>query len=103
MKGLSPAHLGQLRACMLLEVESLITTEQARQIANEDALDELADFADSLSPVYHETGKSARRVVPVRLSKTRILDIVLWADLAIHDEHHMGWSRRYADEVASRV
>ncbi len=67
--------------------------------ANKEALDELAAYAGTLPPVRPTTGKFAGREIPVRLSKARILDIILWSDVAIHDEGHQLWTRWYADEV----
>ena len=69
---------------------------------NKEALDELAEYAGSLPPVRPTTGKFVGQNIPVKLSKIRILDIILWSDVAIHDEHHQGWSRWYADEVAPK-
>jgi hypothetical protein len=68
---------------------------------NKEALDELAAYAGTLPPVCPTSGKFAGQQVPVRLSKARILDIILWSDVAIHDEGHQGWSRWYAEEVSS--
>ena len=70
--------------------------------SNKAAIDELVLYADSLPPVHPKTGKFAGQDIPVRLSKARILDIILWSDVAIHDEHHQGWSRWYEEEVANR-
>jgi hypothetical protein len=70
-------------------------------ITNQEALDELADFAASLPPVRAVDVRLTGQDVPVRLSKVRILDIILWSDVAIHDEHHQSWTRWYAEEVAA--
>jgi hypothetical protein len=67
---------------------------------NKGALDELAAYAGSLASVRPKAGKFVGQDIPVRLSKARILDIILWSDVAIHDEHHLGWSRWYEEEVA---
>ena len=68
--------------------------------ANQEALDELAAYAGSLPPVRPKGGGFAGQEVPIILTKIRILDIILWSDVAIHDEYHQGWSRWYAEEVA---
>jgi hypothetical protein len=67
--------------------------------ANREALDELAAYVGSLPPVRPTNGRSAGQEVPVRLGKARILDIILWSDVAIHDEGHQHWSRWYAEEI----
>jgi hypothetical protein len=69
--------------------------------ANKEALEELARYAGTLPPVRPTTGRFAGQAIPVRLTKARILDIILWSDVAIHDEDHQEWSRWYAEEVAS--
>jgi hypothetical protein len=68
---------------------------------NMDALEELAAYADSLPPVRLSIGKFAGKEVPILLTRVRILDIVLWTDVAIHDGHHPKWNRWYAEEVAA--
>lgn len=68
--------------------------------ANKEALDDLATYAGKLPPVRPSNGKFAGQDIPVRLSKARILDIILWSDVAIHDEHHQARSRWYSEEVA---
>lgn len=67
---------------------------------NKAALDELADFAADLQPVRPKSGTFASQDVPVMLTKARILDIVLWTDVAIHDMNHEHWTAWYAEEVA---
>jgi Family of unknown function (DUF6308) len=67
--------------------------------ANKEAVDELATYASSLPPVCPKAGKFAGQKFPIRFSKARILDIVLWAEVAIHDEKHQGWSLWYAEEL----
>jgi len=69
--------------------------------ANRGALDELAKYAATLPPTRPSIGKFAGKEFPVRLSKIRILDIILWSDVAVHDEKHQYWSRWYAEEVAA--
>ncbi len=54
---------------------------RALYLHNRTALDELHLFANSLPPV-EGTGKLRVRTVPVRLSKLRILDILLWSKAA---------------------
>ncbi len=71
--------------------------------ANKEALDELAAYAGSLPPVHPKLGTFAGQAIPVVLTKIRILDIILWSDVAIHDEHHLGWSRWYAEEIADET
>jgi hypothetical protein len=66
---------------------------------NEEALDELFSYANSLPPICPVSGRFAGQCIPVRLSKLRVLDIILWSDVAIHDEGHVGWSRWYSEEV----
>ena len=66
--------------------------------ANKDTLDELFDYATSLTVVTPTVGTFSGQSIPVKLTKVRILDIVLWTELAIHFENHPGWSRWYADE-----
>jgi hypothetical protein len=68
--------------------------------SNKGALDELFSYANSLPPICPINGRFAGQVIPVRLSKIRVLDIILWSDVAIHDEGHLGWSRWYAEEAA---
>jgi hypothetical protein len=68
--------------------------------ANKEALDVLADYAGTLPPIRPTTGRFTGQEIPVLLSKARILDIILWCDVAIHDERHQHWSRWYAEEVA---
>jgi hypothetical protein len=69
--------------------------------ANKDSLDELFNYANSLPPVRPTRGCFAGQSIPVRLSKVRILEKLLWADVAIHDEKHQDWSRWYSEAVAS--
>lgn len=65
-------------------------------------LNELAAYAGVLPRVRPKIGGFAGQDVPVIHTKVRILDIILWSDVAIHDEHHLGWSRWYAEKVALR-
>jgi hypothetical protein len=67
--------------------------------ANKDALDELSAYVGTLSTVTPTLGVFAGQSVPVRLTKLRILDIVLWAEVAIHFESHSCWSHWYSAEV----
>lgn len=60
--------------------------------SNQGALDELFHYANSLPPIPLERGNFDGTLIPVRLSKIRILDIILWCDVAIHDEGHFTWS-----------
>jgi hypothetical protein len=69
--------------------------------ANKDALDELSDYVASMTMVTPTLGTFIGQSIPVKLTKVRILDIVLWTELAIHFENHPGWSRWYAHEVGS--
>jgi len=69
--------------------------------SNKGALNELFAFANALSPFRPEKGQFSGMLIPVKLSKIRILDIILWTDVAIHDEYHVDWSRWYANEIAS--
>ncbi len=71
--------------------------------ANKEALDELAAYAGSLPSVRPKIGGFAGQEVSVILTKIRILDIILWSDVAVRDEHHQGWSRWYAEEVAHKA
>jgi hypothetical protein len=68
---------------------------------NKEALDELLEYANALPPIPITQGELADMMIPVKLSKIRILDIVLWSDVAIHDEGHVNWSRWYANEVGA--
>jgi hypothetical protein len=66
---------------------------------NKEALDELFTYANSLAPIRPVNGRFVGQNIPVRLSKIRVLDIILWSDVAIHDEGHAAWTRWYAEEV----
>jgi hypothetical protein len=85
-------------------VDTLMAVQRGiRSLAksNKEALDELYEYAGTLPPVRPTSGRFAGKAIPVCLSKARILDIILWTDVAIHDEHHQGWSRWYAEEVTA--
>jgi Family of unknown function (DUF6308) len=68
---------------------------------NNDALVQLTAYAKSLPPIRPSSGRFVGQAIPVTLSKIRILDIVLWTDVAIHDENHQLWTRWYAEEVGT--
>jgi hypothetical protein len=53
-------------------------------LLNRVALDELHAYANSLPPVVPSLGPFKGTSVPVRLSKVRVLDILLWADVALY-------------------
>lgn len=60
---------------------------------NEEALNELHAYANSIGAVTPVVGAYRGKAIPVRLSKARILDILLWADVAIHGPTpHQFWS-----------
>jgi hypothetical protein len=67
--------------------------------SNREALTELSAFAASIGTVHALRGPYAGQEIPVVLSKTRILDIVIWSDVAIHDENHTLWRPLYESEV----
>jgi len=68
---------------------------------NKDSLDELFAYANALPSIQLTEGEFAGLTIPVKLSKIRILDIILWSDVAIHDEGHIQWSHWYAKEVGA--
>jgi len=51
---------------------------------NTKALERLKAFADNLPPVQPETVMFRGRQMPVRLSRVRLLDILLWTEVAIY-------------------
>jgi hypothetical protein len=68
--------------------------------ANEMVMDHLYTFANSLPPVVPLTGPFRGSQIPIELSRVRILDILLWTDVAIRGETpHPEWTRRF-DERA---
>ena len=68
-------------------------------LQNVDALDELHAFSNQLAPVVPKTGTFKGVAVPVRLSRVRILDILLWTDVAIHGSSpNPVWRAYYEDE-----
>ncbi|HEX5414637.1 MAG TPA: DUF6308 family protein [Chloroflexota bacterium] len=66
---------------------------------NYEALMELYQYANALQVPNHTVsidGKSVRRDIKVTLSKLRILDILLWTEVAIHGPTpHSRWSADY--------
>ena len=63
------------------------------------ALDELCAYANSLPPLVPQQGKFMGRSVPINLTKVRILDILLWTEVAVHGATpHQAWSLWYQAE-----
>ncbi|MBI2886202.1 MAG: hypothetical protein HYY02_03230 [Chloroflexi bacterium] len=70
---------------------------------NRDSLQELYEFTNSLPPVIPSKGPFRGKSVPVVLSKLRVLDILLWMEVAIHGpKPHQRWSARYHQEVRNQ-
>jgi len=60
---------------------------------NQTGLAELYAYANSLGLTRCTAGTFKGEVIPVTLSKVRILDILLWADAAIHGSPpHQLWA-----------
>jgi len=73
--------------------------------ANRDALDKLHAYANDLRPLRPGTegqriwgaSRYVGKTVPIRLSKLRVLDILLWADVAQYGSTpNPGWSQASA-------
>jgi hypothetical protein len=94
---------GAAFAWRLLEVERAM---RWRAQDNAEALDELFCYANSLVLIDHSVridGKVETRDVSVRLSKRRVLYIMLWTEMAIHGPTpHARWSADYR-KVGSRA
>lgn len=70
---------------------------------NRESLSELHSFANSIAPVVGRLKPVVGDTVPIRLSKARILDILIWTEIAIHGPTpHSEWSRWFADEIIGR-
>lgn len=84
-------------AYTMIQVQEAIRELGSR---NRESLAELQRFANSLPPVTGRLKPVVGQSIPVRLSKVRILDILIWTEMAIHGSTpHPEWSRWYADEV----
>lgn len=60
--------------------------------ANPEALERLKDFADTLPSVRPESGPFRGQQIPVRLSRVRLLDMLLWTEVAIYGlSPHAAW------------
>lgn len=73
-----------------------------RQLATENrsALESLFRAAEEFAPVVPDRGPCAGHAVPVRLSRVRILDILIWSEVALYGATpHRMWSRWYRDEA----
>lgn len=84
-------------------VDTLMAVQRGIRLlakSNEEALNKLTAYAGSLANLRPKAGKFSGQDIPVRLSKARILDIILWTDVAIHDENHQLWSGWYDEEVS---
>lgn len=90
-------HKGDECATRMLAVENAM-----RKLGhhNRDSLQELYEFTNSLPPVIPSKGAFRGKSVPVVLSKLRVLDILLWMDVAIHGHTpHPFWSKKYHQDV----
>lgn len=69
---------------------------------NTSALNSLKAYADSIGNVVPVAGGFRGRPIPVHLSKLRILDILIWTEIAIHGPTpHQGWSLWYREAFGS--
>jgi len=70
---------------------------------NQAVLEDLLSYVQTLPPIVGR-GPCAGEQVDVKLSRLRILDILLWANVAIHGSNpHSRWRRWYLDEVAKKT
>ena len=73
-------------------------------LANAESVERLFAFANGLSPVVPKNGPFRGQTVPIRLSRVRILDILLWSDVAIHGKPpHPEWAPAYASEFGDQT
>jgi hypothetical protein len=67
---------------------------------NQDVLAELKAYADAIGTVVPAGGRFKGQRIAVRVSKVRILDILLWTETAINGAiPHQYWSHWYRTEV----
>lgn len=70
--------------------------------SHRNALDRLANDASTIQTVHAPSGPDKGKEIPVHLSRVRIVDTLLWTEMAIHGPTpHAAWSRWYADQVSS--
>jgi hypothetical protein len=83
----------------------LAVQNQLRDLGRRNALSTqlLYEYAAQLKPFSPKDGPFAGQRVPVRLSKVRILDIVVWTDVAVEADNHPHWPAWFAAEVPSRA
>jgi len=82
-----------------IRMERVLRGMRELGLQNAEALDELHAFSNQLAPVVPKMGPFKGVAVPVRLSRVRILDILLWTDVAVHGSSpHPAWRAYYEDE-----
>jgi hypothetical protein len=101
--GISDASLGWQPAKEAQCAARLRAVERAMRTLgqeNGEALASLHAYANALPDVVPPSGPYRGVRIPVQLSKLRVLDIVLWANIAIHGpKPHPAWSAWHRDEV----
>lgn len=69
---------------------------------NASSLERLMEYAESLNPVTPTLGPCKNKTIPLRLSRVRILDILLWTEIALYGPtKHQQWSQWYKTEVSA--
>lgn len=87
-----------------IRMERVLRGMRELGLQNVEALDELHAFSNQLAPVVPKTGPFKGVAVPVRLSRVRILDILLWTDVALHGSSpNPAWRAYYEDEFGPRA
>jgi hypothetical protein len=60
--------------------------------ANAEPLERLILYANSLPPVVPHNGRFRGKQIPVQLTRVRVLDILLWSEVAVHGRRpHPVW------------
>lgn len=103
--GINDWRLGQRPETPAFYAARMLAVERGlRELGqrNEAVLAELKDYADRMGSVVPTGGRFKGQPIPVALSKVRILDILLWTEIAVHGATpHQQWSAWFRTEAGA--